>query len=126
MSIPRLPDTEFIIMKIVWQYNNEVTSAEVMKELEGKKDWAITTVLNLMARLVERGFLQTRRAGKSNIYTALISEEVYLEAESKSFLERVHGNSIKSFMAALYGGKNMTQHDIEELKRYIEEAGETP
>ena len=121
----RLPDAEFIIMKIVWQYDGVVTSAEIMKELQGKKDWVITTVLNLLARLVDRGFLQVKKQGKSNVYTALICEETYLESESKSFMERVHGNSIKSFMASLYGSKAMSEEDIIELKRYLDEmAGE--
>ena len=121
----RLPDAEFTIMKIVWQYNGKVTSSEVMSELKGKKDWVVTTVLNLLARLVDRGFLQVQKQGKSNIYTALICEDTYLETESKSFLERVHGNSLKSFMAALYGSKTMNEDDISELRRYLDEmAGE--
>ena len=122
MSKQRLPDAELIIMKIAWQYNGEVTSAEIMKELKGKKNWVITTVLNLLSRLVDRGFLKVRKQGKSNIYTALISEETYLEIESKSFLERVHGNSLKSFMASLYSGSSISKSDAEELMRYIEEA----
>ena len=121
----RLPDAEFTIMKIVWQNNGKVTSAEVMKELKGKKDWVVTTVLNLLARLVERGFLQVKKQGKANIYTALICEDAYLETESKSFLERVHGNSLKSFMAALYGSETMSEEDVSELRRYLDEmAGE--
>ena len=126
MAKSRLPDAEFVIMKIVWQHGGEVTSAEVMKELEGKKDWAVTTVLNLLARLVDREFLHVHKKGKSNFYTALINEDAYLELESKSFLERIHGNSLKSFMASLYGGRAITQEDIEDLKRYIDEkAGES-
>jgi len=116
----RLPDTELLIMQIVWQYGGKVTSAEIMKELEGKRDWATTTVLNLLARLVERNFVQSKRKGKVNIYTALVCEEAYLEIESKSFLERLHGNSLKSFIASLYGDKPMSKADVQELKEYLE------
>jgi len=116
----RLPDTELLIMQIVWRYGGKVTSAEIMKELEGKKDWATTTVLNLLARLVERKFVSSERTGKTNIYTALVSEEAYLEAESKSFLARLHGNSLKSFIASLYGSKPLSTDDIDELKEYLE------
>ena len=126
MQIPRLPDAEFTVMKTVWQHGGEVTSADVMKDLTGKKDWAVTTVLNLLARLADRSFVSITKSGKTNTYTAQISEEAYLEAESKSFLERVHGNSLKSFIAALYGGKTLAPREIEELKSYIEEkAGDT-
>jgi len=119
-STTRLPDTELLIMQVVWQHGGCITSAEIMKELEGKRDWATTTVLNLLARLVERGFVSAERKGKANIYTALVSEEAYLKTESKSFLERLHGNSLKSFIASLYEGKNLSKDDAKELKEYLE------
>ena len=126
MTIPRLPDSELEIMKIIWRYGGETTSAQIMESLEGKKDWAVATVLNFLARLVNRGFLTVRRSRKINIYTPIISEDVYLESESKSFLERLHGNSLKSFVASLYSGNVISESDLEELKSYIEEkAGDT-
>ena len=122
MDIQRLPDAELLIMKIVWQHEDEITSAQIIEALDGKKEWVQATVLNFLARLVSRGFLSVRRDGKINIYTPIINEDVYLEVESKSFLERLHGNSLKSFVAALYSGDAITQSDLEELKSFIEEA----
>ena len=121
MTIPRLPDSELEIMKIIWRYGGETTSAQIAEALEGKKDWAVATVLNFLSRLVSRGFLTVHRSGKINIYTPIINEDVYLESESKSFLERLHGNSLKSFVASLYSGNVISESDLEELKSYIEE-----
>ena len=122
MAIPRLPDAELTIMKIVWRINSsDVTSAQITKELEGKKEWAVTTVLNFLSRLVDRGFLSVRRNGKTNIYTPLIDEDMYLKKESKSFLERLHGNSLKSLVASLYEGEAVTKKDLAELSSYIDE-----
>lgn len=121
MATPRLPDAELDIMKIIWAGDGETTSAYIMEKLEGKKDWAVTTVLNFLARLVDRGFLTSRRSGKTNIYTPIIGETEYLESESKSFLERLHGNSITSLVASLYGGESISRDDLDELRRYIDE-----
>ena len=122
MAIPRLPDAELTIMKIVWRINSsDVTSAQITKELEGKKEWAVTTVLNFLSRLVDRGFLSVRRNGKTNIYTPLIDEDMYLKKETKSFLERLHGNSLKSLVASLYEGEAVTKKDLAELSSYIDE-----
>ncbi|MDR2168249.1 MAG: BlaI/MecI/CopY family transcriptional regulator [Clostridiales bacterium] len=118
----RLPDAELAIMKIIWAHGGgEITSAQVARELEGKKDWALTTVLNFLARLTERGFLSVRRAGKTNIYLPIINENDYLQLESKSFLERLHGNSFSSLVAALYSGAAISQDDLAELKNFIDE-----
>ena len=121
MAISRLPDAELEIMKIIWRNNDETTSAQIVDALAGKKDWAVTTVLNFLSRLVDRGFISVRRKGKINIYTPVIDENAYLEVESKSFLKRLHGNSFKSLVASLYGGSEISQDDLAELKSFINE-----
>lgn len=119
--IKRLPDSELEIMMIIWEAGKPVPSAYIMEKLQGEKDWAPTTVLNFLARLVERGFLQVEKQGRINIYSPMVEEKDYIEAESKSFLERLHKSSLKSFFAALYDGGTLSKEDAEDLKRYIDE-----
>jgi len=118
--IPKLPDAELMIMNIVWRGESETTSAQITKTLEGQKDWTITTILTFLSRLVERGFLTVRKEGRQNFYTAAIEESAYVESESKTFLQRLHGNSLTSLVAALYDGKAVNKADLEELKAYID------
>lgn len=120
-EIKKLPDAELELMKIIWEAKEGVTSSYMMEKLKGVKTWSNTTVLNFFARLVERGFLKSERVGKSNVYTALIEEVDYLENESKSFLQRLHGNSMKSLIAALYNSKAISGDDLKELQNFIEE-----
>lgn len=119
MNIQRLPDAELVVMKIVWKHGGDITSAYVCDELKGQKEWAVPTVLNFLARLVNRGFLSTRRNGKTNIYTPLIGEEEYLKIESRSFLKRLHDNSLTSLVTSLYSGETISRDDLEELRQYL-------
>ena len=119
--IKRLLDAELKIMMIIWEAKGSVTSAYIMEKLKGEETWGQTTVLNFLSRLVDRGFLKHEKEGKSNLYTPIIEEEVYLESESKSFLERLHGNSIRSLISALYKGHALKKEDLEELQAFIEE-----
>jgi len=121
MAISRLPDAELEIMKIIWKCGGSATSFQISQELEGKREWAVTTVLNFLARMVDRGFLTVQRNGKVNTYISIVDEQDYLEMESRSFLERLHGNSLKSLIAALYSGETISRDDAEELKRFIDE-----
>jgi len=121
MAISRLPDAELEIMKIIWKCGGSATSFQISQELEGKREWAVTTVLNFLARMVDRGFLTVQRNGKVNTYISIVDEQDYLEIESRSFLERLHGNSLKSLIAALYSGETISRDDAEELKRFIDE-----
>lgn len=117
--ITKLPDAELEIMQAVWKVGGETCSAEIIKNLSESREWAMTTILTLLARLVEREFLSVRKTGKSNIYTPLISENAYLENASKTFLQKLHGNSLKSLVAALYEGNAISESDIAELREYI-------
>ena len=121
MAISRLPDAELEIMKIIWKCGGNATSFQISQGLEGKKEWAVTTILNFLARMVDRGFLTVQRSGKVNTYISIVDEQEYLEMESRSFLERLHGNSLKSLIAALYSGEAISRDDVEELKRFISE-----
>lgn len=119
--IPRLPDAELEIMKIIWESGGECTSVYILEKLQGKKDWVLTTILNFLTRLADRGFLTIRKVGKTNVYKPVIDETAYLESESRSFLERLHGNSFKSLVSALYSGNAISQEDLQELQHYIDE-----
>lgn len=116
----RLPDAELEVMKIIWNSSKPVSSADIMEELQGKKTWGVTTVLNLLTRLLERGFVASERKGRFNWYVPVVDEKTYLESESKSILEKLYGNSIKSFVASLYEGKSLTKNDLEELREFID------
>jgi predicted transcriptional regulator len=119
--IKRLPESELDIMMIIWEAGEAVTSAYIMERLPTERKWAVTTVLNFLARLVDRGFLEIAKQGRINYYSPLVNEADYLQYESRSFLEKMHMGSLKSFVAALYDGSAISREDLEELKRYVEE-----
>ena len=121
-TIKRLPDSELEIMMIIWEANKSVTSAYVSEKLEGRKDWKITSILTFLSRLVDKGFITSTREGKINIYSAVISEQEYLESESKSFLKKLYGNSLTTFVSTLYKSNAVNDDDLLELQEFIDKA----
>jgi predicted transcriptional regulator len=120
--IKRLPDSELEIMMIIWEANEPITSAYASEKLKDKREWKITSVLTFLARLVEKGFVTSTRQGKVNIYSAVISEQEYLESESKSFLEKLYGNSLTTFVSSLYKSNRISDDDLAELQQFIDKA----
>lgn len=121
-QISKIPDCELEIMLIVWESKGGVTSEDIMNKLLGKKAWGRTTVLKFLSRLTERGFLKFEKQNKYNVYYPLVAEKDYLEAESKSFLEKLCHNSVKNLVATLYNSNAISKEDLEDLRQYIEEA----
>ena len=119
----RLPDTEFELMRIIWQNEPPVTTARVIQALGDSVNWKPQTVLTMLVRLIEKGFLTSERVGKERNYTPIISEAEYMNVETGDFIFRYRGNSIGSLVKTMYDGKDLTEEDLAELKKWFKEKG---
>lgn len=117
----KLPDSEFEIMKIVWANEPPISTNEIIAGLVGDKSWKPQTVLTLLVRLIERGFLRSEKNGKERIYFPLIAEKEYLQFETESFIEKFHQNSFLSLVNTLYKGKKLDDSELNELERWLKE-----
>jgi len=120
-DMKKLPDAEFEVMKIVWQNDPPVTANIVMEQLGKKKKWKTQTVISLMLRLVERGFLRTEKAGRERLYYPVVSREEYLKFETGNFIKQYHDNSLLNLVNTLYDDDALTDRDISELLQWIKE-----
>ena len=120
-EIKRLGDGELDIMQVIWGTEGEVHSSYIQEQLKAKRDWPLSAVLTALNRLVEKGFLSCEKEGRSNSYRPLITREAYQEAESRSFLSRLYGNSFTGLVAALYNGKAIGREEIEDLRKFLDE-----
>lgn len=115
----RLPDAELEVMQSLWgQEAYPVSSARVMEELDGRA-WKLPTLLKLLSRLEERGFVRVEKEGRGNLYTPTVKREDYLKTESSSFLERLHGGSLSSLVAALVESRGVSEAEIQEVEELL-------
>ena len=121
-TIPRLPDAELAVMQALWALGEYPAHTGDIAARLGK-DWKAPTLLKLLSRLEERGFVAGSKEGRANVYTPLVRREDYLASESRSFLERLHGGSLSSLMAALYPEVHLTREDVAQLERILEKGG---
>ena len=121
-EIKRLPESELEIMQIIWKKSAPVSRMDIEQALQETHPLAPTTILTLLTRLCEKGFLSLKKEGRSNLYEPLITEKEYLAAESRSFLDRVFHGSVASFATALCDS-GVTKEELEELRRLFEEGG---
>jgi predicted transcriptional regulator len=118
IKIKKLPSSEFDIMKVIWALEPPVTVKDINNgQLD--KEWKAQTILTLLHRLVEKGFLNTDKNGKERIYSPIIEEKDYLEFETGQFIGKFHDNSLTGLMNTLYDGKNMDKDDLDELMKWL-------
>ncbi|MBZ2115537.1 BlaI/MecI/CopY family transcriptional regulator [Streptococcus gordonii] len=120
-SIKRLPDGEFTILKVIWQLPNPTTSAQIMEKLGEDNHWKPQTLLTVLARLTEKGFLESVRKGRERQYTAIISEDEYLEVETSDFLKRYSGHSMGGLVKTLFSSNSLTDNELDELRSLLDQ-----
>lgn len=115
----QISNSEMEIMSIIWQRNGEITSAELAELL--KNTWKTTTIMTFLKRLTDKGVLKARREGKTNFYSASITEDEYKQYKTESFLKEFHSGSVTSLLAALVRGKQPDSEEFEKIKKWFDE-----
>ena len=118
-DLGRLPDAELEVMQALWAIESyPAHTGDIAARLN--RGWKAPTLIKLLSRLEERGFLRGEKEGRANLYTPLVAREAYLAAESRSFLQRLHGGSLPSLVAALYPGSvKLSQEDVAALEHIL-------
>ena len=120
-TVKNLGEAELEIMQVIWNSTSPVTSSYILKELQERRKWQLSTLMTSLTRLVDKGFLSCDRSTGTNLYSPLVSENDYKAKEGKHFLEKLYDNSIQNLVATLYSNKVIENSDLEELRRFLDE-----
>jgi BlaI family transcriptional regulator, penicillinase repressor len=119
-STPRITDTEWEIMRVIWA-RHPVTAAAVIQQLQAQDpSWHPKTARTLLARLVKKKALAYQPEGRSYVYEPLVTERECRAAASDSFLSRVFGGSLKPMLAYFAERQILTRQDLKELEKLLE------
>lgn len=120
--IQKISDAEFEIMKIVWGNPEETTLfSYIMDSLARQgRPCQKNTLIVLLSRLVNKGFLGVRKTGRKNEYMPLVSEKEYQTAQTRNFLDKIYEGSVKGLVSNLIAGDLLTDEEYEELQKLLE------
>src|SRR3954451_20592470 len=121
-SVPQISDAEWEVMKAVWD-GQPTPASGVVDRLGREQGWAPRTVKTMLARLVDKGALGYEVDGKRFLYRAKVRREACVRHESRSFLSRVFGGAVAPAVVHLLTHSNLTQDELDELRRILEGEG---
>ncbi len=120
--IAQVSDSELELMKIVWANEGTALYAHIMEELaKSGRTWQKNTIITLLSRLVEKGLLKTKKLGRRNEYTAVVSEGDYRAAQTQTLLNKLYEGSAKGLVSTLIQRDLISPAEYEELKQFWEE-----
>ncbi len=116
----KLPQAELDIMNCLWNADTKVERIYFNNTLAEKKR-SDSTVLTLLTRLHEKGFVGIEKNKIKNIYFSTVSRQDYVKVENKNFLKQIHNNSVKNLFASMVDTNNLSKQDIQSLQNLLED-----
>ncbi len=121
---PRISDTEWEIMRLVWAHH-PITAADVIARLTAADpSWHPKTARTLLARLVAKKALDYEARGRVFVYEPLVTEEECIAAASGSFIDRVFGGALKPMLVHFIEQRRLSRSELDELRALLDKPGE--
>ncbi|MCI8381130.1 MAG: BlaI/MecI/CopY family transcriptional regulator [Lachnospiraceae bacterium] len=124
--LQQLSDAELEIMKIVWENPSKVTLFPyIMEGLAARgRPCQKNTLIVLLSRLMNKGYLNAQKIGRRNEYTTLISETEYQTAQTKNFVNKIYEGNVNDLVCNLISGDLLSEEEYLELKKLLEKGRE--
>ena len=112
----RLGAVEKRFADIIWK-NEPISSGELVKECEKELTWKKSTTYTVLKKLCEKGIFQNEKG----IVTSLVSKEELSSRQSEQFVEENFKGSLPAFIAAFTKRKALSEKDLKEIRKMLEE-----
>lgn len=110
-------DSEAKVMEIIWS-KGTLSAKEISLIAADTIGWNKNTTYTVLKRLEAKGFI--RRDEPGFLCTPLISQAEMQKTEARSFIRKVFGGSRKALFSALLEDEQLSDSEIEELKKLID------
>ncbi len=119
----KIPESEFEIMRAVWTLEDEgerfISASLIMNSFPELGRLKLTTVLTLIARLESKGFIISKKIGRSNCCSSVVSFDEYKKAALADFVEKIYLNDKIGLISVLLDDI-LTAEELLEVKAMIE------
>jgi predicted transcriptional regulator len=113
-----LTNAEEQIMKVLWKLG-QTFFRDLLKEFPDPKP-APTTVMTLLKRMIDKGFVGYKQYGNSREYFPLVKKSDYLADQFKEFISDFFNNSNAQFASFFTNETKLTQSELKELRDLID------
>lgn len=115
----RLGEMEQKFAELIWE-NVPIGSGELTKLCEQEFSWKRTTTYTMLKRLCDRGIF----VNEKGTVLERMSREEFQAAQGEQFLQETFDGSLPRFLAAFTRRNKLSEKEIAELQKLINEYGE--
>ena len=116
----RLSDAELELMAVLWA-RSPLAASEVIAAAPSERDWSATTVKTMLARLVEKGALETKADGRRFLYSPTVARDSIAADQAGRLVDRLFGGRLSPLVAQLAASRDLSDDDIAELEALVKD-----
>ncbi len=120
-DMPKISDSEWEVMKVLWD-KSPLTSSEIVEILKPVTKWSPTTIYTLISRLVNKKAIGIKEGSSPYICYPLVSRKDCSKKEYSSFIKKVYNGSLNLMLSNLVEEQDLSEEDIEELKKILDKS----
>ena len=113
-----LTNAEEQIMKLLWRLDKAFIR-DLLNEFPEPKP-APTTVITLLKRMIDKGFVSYRRYGNSREYYPLIKKTDYFSDHVNGLIKDFFNNSTSQFASFFTNETEMSSKELKELRDLVD------
>jgi BlaI family transcriptional regulator, penicillinase repressor len=119
---PPLPsDAQLEVLNIIWD-RGEATVGQVWQAFAARRPVARNTVLTLVARLEEKGWLRRRTEGNVLRYSAVVPQATGLRQMARRLVDTAFRGSAEGLIMTLLEGGDLSEGEVARIRAILEKA----
>ena len=116
-----LTEAELRLMRLLWDLG-ECSVQDLVSATPTESRLAYTSILTTIRILEIKGYVRHRQQGRAFLYSPRVAEQDARQTELRHVMDRFFANSRERLMLAVLGDGEVTEEELERLKRLIAEA----
>ena len=114
-----LTEVELEFMNELWEIG-EGTVRDVLAQLPPDRNLAYTSGATILRILEEKGFVKSRKDGKSLTYTPLLAKDAYQTRSLQNLSRTLFDDTPASLVARLVDDAGLSEEDLEDIRALVE------
>jgi BlaI family transcriptional regulator, penicillinase repressor len=107
------------VLNIIWD-RGQATVGEIWQAFSAQRPVARNTVLTLVTRLEEKGWLRRHEEGNVLRYSAVVPKQTALRQFARRLVETAFGGSTEGLIMALLGDGEMSEVEAQRIRAMLD------
>jgi len=118
-SLTQLGETEMEVLHHVWDLG-EATVADVRERVLEEREVAYTTIMTVMKKLADKGYLQYHKDGRTYVYAPAQEPNKVQHSLLRRLMESVFEGSPMALVQTLVQHENLSDAERDEIRQMID------